>query len=501
MNENFFKENEIELFNNDGITDSDLKWIVDVIPYKVIEHFRNKRIQLDLDFYEALTLLKYIYVVRTVRDYGLLVSDCYDFLRDADKYILFFFECEFIESSKATRSFRNLEIIDLTELGEQIGSILIEKYIEKLNFNEIRNNFGDFLLNSINNYKISQVEAKFRYYPGPEIESSFTVISYDEKFNPLHEWSKVFYSKLYEFFSYMKEQHLCYKATNYAGTRGGESRQPFYLIPIEFMQILSSSKVDLHYGDYKIKMNHFEYETINLIAMHDFFKAYDEENYQFASYSRKVLDLIYSKIDELKNKEAISINQSYFKNNDLFSPPFKIIDANRYDNILKNLFNEIIEKANQQIFNLLNLKTISEPVPPTIKTKGLNLFISYATLDAEIFKIREIAESLSIYPNIEDVLFWQKDSRDNIFTFMNENVGKCDLMLLFCSPNATKSPPVEKEWTAFDYMNKPIIPVFHEVDDIPPLLKPRQGIKFNIFEFQKNIENLYDLIIKKITKD
>ena len=227
MNENFFKENEIELFNNDGITDSDLEWILDVIPYKVKEYFKSKRIQLNLDFYNALTLLKYIYVVRNVREYGLLVSDCYDYLRDADKYIKFFFECELIESSKATRSFRNLEIIDLTELGELISSVLIEKYIEKLNFDEIRNNFGDFLLNSINNYKISQVEAKFRYYPGPEIVSSFTVISYDEKFNPLHEWSKVFYSKLFEFFSFMKEQHLCYKATNYAGTRGGERRQPF----------------------------------------------------------------------------------------------------------------------------------------------------------------------------------------------------------------------------------------------------------------------------------
>lgn len=501
MSENFFKGNEIELFNNDGINSIDLEKIIEVIPHSVKELLLCKRNQEEIDFYDILILLKYIYIVRNIRDYGLLVSDCYDYMRDTNKYIKLLFECELIESSKATRSFRNLEIIDLTELGEIIGSVLIERYIEKLNFNEIRSNFGDFLLNSINNYKINQVEAKFRYYPGPEIVSSFTVISYDEKFNPIHEWSKVFYSKVFEFFSYMKEEHLCYKATNYAGTRGGEKRQPFYLIPDEFMQILSSSKVDLHYGDYKIKMNDFEYETINLISMHDFFKAYDEENYQFASYSGKILDLIYSQIEELYNNEAISLNQSYIKNNDLFSPPFKIIDDNKYDNILKNLFNEIIENANEQIINLLNLKTISEPITPIKKTKGLLLFISYATKDAEIFKIREIAESLSVYPNIEDVLFWQKDSRDNIIAFMNENVGKCDLMLLFCSPNAMKSPPVEKEWTAFDYMNKPIIPVFYEVDDIPPLLKPRQGIKFNIFEFQKNIDNLYDLIIKKTTKD
>ena len=36
---------------------------------------------------------------------------------------------------------------------------------------------------------------------------------------------------------------------------------------------------------------------------------------------------------------------------------------------------------------------------------------------------------------------------------MNEKIGKCDVMLLFCSPNAAISEPVNDEWTAFKGLN------------------------------------------------
>ena len=54
----------------------------------------------------------------------------------------------------------------------------------------------------------------------------------------------------------------------------------------------------------------------------------------------------------------------------------------------------------------LSLKITEEPVSPTKKTKEILLFVSYATRDAEIFKIRDIAESLTVYSDIVDVLFW-----------------------------------------------------------------------------------------------
>ncbi|MFX1259645.1 MAG: TIR domain-containing protein [Promethearchaeota archaeon] len=134
------------------------------------------------------------------------------------------------------------------------------------------------------------------------------------------------------------------------------------------------------------------------------------------------------------------------------------------------------------------------------KKTEILVFISYATVDASLFKIREIAESLTAYKEIHDVLYWQADMKDNIFEYMNDNLGKCDVMLLFCSPHSMKSVPVKKEWTAADAMGKPIIPVFVKSEHIPPLLKSRLGIEFDTFDFEKNIQALYNLILKKSQK-
>ena len=91
---------------------------------------------------------------------------------------------------------------------------------------------------------------------------------------------------------------------------------------------------------------------------------------------------------------------------------------------------------------------------------GILVFVSYATKDVELFKIQRIAEELTKFDEIEDVLYWQEDMQDNIIKYMNDNLERCDVVLLFCSPNALSSVPVEKEWTAADIMGKPIIPIF-----------------------------------------
>ena len=132
--------------------------------------------------------------------------------------------------------------------------------------------------------------------------------------------------------------------------------------------------------------------------------------------------------------------------------------------------------------------------------KNVLVFVSYATKDAELFKIKEIAEILTSYEKIEDVLYWQEDMTDNIIKYMSDNLANCDVMLLFCSPNALKSIPIEKEWTSADIMNKPIIPVFVKPDHIPPLLKSRLGIEFDTFDLKKTIDEIYTLILKKIRK-
>jgi len=126
------------------------------------------------------------------------------------------------------------------------------------------------------------------------------------------------------------------------------------------------------------------------------------------------------------------------------------------------------------------------------------IFVSYATKDAQTFKISEIAEELRRIPEIKKVLYWQEHMHDNIFKFMNDNLGKCDVMLLFCSKNALNSIPVQKEWTAAEAMGIPIIPIYIGVDHIPPLLKSRLGIEYDFNDIDKNIQELRILILKKI---
>ena len=126
------------------------------------------------------------------------------------------------------------------------------------------------------------------------------------------------------------------------------------------------------------------------------------------------------------------------------------------------------------------------------------VFISYATKDTDIFQIPRISEGLTVYKEIDDVLYWQEDVEDNIIEYMNENLNKCDVVILFCSPNAMDSTSVKKEWTAADASDKPLIPVFTNPKYIPTLLKTRKGVQINdVFDVQENIKQLYKLIKKK----
>ncbi|MHA1479245.1 MAG: toll/interleukin-1 receptor domain-containing protein, partial [Promethearchaeota archaeon] len=134
---------------------------------------------------------------------------------------------------------------------------------------------------------------------------------------------------------------------------------------------------------------------------------------------------------------------------------------------------------------------------PSEKLEDLIVFASYATTDAETFNIEKLSKRLKSYEEIKEVLYWQEHMTDNIIKFMSDNLGKCDVMLLFCSENALGSNAVDKEWTAADMMGKPIIPVFLNSDHIPPLLKSRLGFEFDLMDFEKNIVQLHNLILKK----
>ncbi len=139
--------------------------------------------------------------------------------------------------------------------------------------------------------------------------------------------------------------------------------------------------------------------------------------------------------------------------------------------------------------------------PPNYDVSGekdnLVIFISYSTKDAERYKINLVSEKLLEFEEIKEVLYWQEHMKDNIIKYMNDNLGRCNVMLLFCSKNALNSVPVEKEWTAAEALNKPIIPIFEDSRQIPPLLSSRLGLEYEVRNFEIFIEKLHDLIVKK----
>ncbi|MFX0048596.1 MAG: GTP-binding protein [Candidatus Hermodarchaeota archaeon] len=172
-----------------------------------------------------------------------------------------------------------------------------------------------------------------------------------------------------------------------------------------------------------------------------------------------------------------------------------------------NLSKQIEIKEKELNLKEQELKLKKKQLQDKIASKNLNhakkdvvIFVSYSTKDAELFKIKKIAESLTNYPKIQTALYWQEDMKDNIIKYMSDNLEKCDIMLLFCSPNALKSKAIEKEWTSADIMNKPIIPVFIKTDHIPTLLKSRLGVEFDTFSLEKTIDEIYNLILKKLEK-
>lgn len=130
--------------------------------------------------------------------------------------------------------------------------------------------------------------------------------------------------------------------------------------------------------------------------------------------------------------------------------------------------------------------------------KNLLAFVSYATVDSTFFEVSKISDKLKSYPRIDDILYWEEALKDDIYDFMNNNSEKCDVFLIFCSKNSKTSEAVQMEWKAALKLKKPIIPIFQEENTIPPLLSTKLGVQFNKGDINNTIEQIYNLILKKL---
>lgn len=169
----------------------------------------------------------------------------------------------------------------------------------------------------------------------------------------------------------------------------------------------------------------------------------------------------------------------------------------------ESLLNEQLESFNF-IVNNIEINVKDKDFDWTLKKlekQDLIIFISYSSDDVEFFHVRNIAENLKKYPLIKDVIYYQDTTLkyDNFLKFMDYNINKSDLLILFCSPNALNSRYVEREWTAADAIGKPIIPIFIKKTHIPTILRPIPGIEFDPFQIHHLIKEIYELIVRRVS--
>ena len=135
------------------------------------------------------------------------------------------------------------------------------------------------------------------------------------------------------------------------------------------------------------------------------------------------------------------------------------------------------------------------------KKLEFNVFLSYSTIDSDFFNIPEISRCLEAFPEIDKVLYWEKDSGQNIIEYMEYNLERAKVFVLFCTKNSKNSKSVKLEREAAIQLKQEerirIIPIFQNPLDIPLLLKPFLGVQFDKEDFDGFIQSLHREILRK----
>lgn len=155
-----------------------------------------------------------------------------------------------------------------------------------------------------------------------------------------------------------------------------------------------------------------------------------------------------------------------------------------------------IERIYDQLLNKLNPKA-----EVRFEEKSYNVFISYSTKDSNFYRISEIAKRLESLPRINAAKYWEKDCGRDIIDYMEENLGLCDVFILFCSENTLTSKSVKIEWkNAVQLMMEErlrIIPVYTNLSHIPNLLRIFLGVKYDKNNFEASFDRLKNEILRE----
>ncbi len=93
------------------------------------------------------------------------------------------------------------------------------------------------------------------------------------------------------------------------------------------------------------------------------------------------------------------------------------------------------------------------------------IFISYKHDESEFFHVPEVANQLLALGSIGKVLYSERDVVTDFVKYIDESLGACNVVVLFCSPAASQSEWVQGEWRAA-YAQQPDAAVDAEVREV-----------------------------------
>ena len=133
--------------------------------------------------------------------------------------------------------------------------------------------------------------------------------------------------------------------------------------------------------------------------------------------------------------------------------------------------------------------------------RNLNIYVSYADEDYDVFKIGEFMRRLSIFDDIDQVFNQGTGVNQEYFNEFENQIKGYDLMITFCSPNALKTPFLLKLWQKTKSMQMFVIPIYIEPQHIPRFLKSYKKVEFDAFNFEENLEKIHKIIIKRFQEN
>ena len=130
--------------------------------------------------------------------------------------------------------------------------------------------------------------------------------------------------------------------------------------------------------------------------------------------------------------------------------------------------------------------------------KDLVIFISYTTANSLQFQIVNVVKMLEKRPLIKKIHCWELWSGypdGNIIDFMNNGISECDVFIPFFTEAYNNSSNCRKEYSSADAINKRIIPIYDDFNQVPPLCRAKKGIHYFSMDIRDFVEEIYKLIL------